>query len=765
MSVAEAAAGGVLEELPPGAEPYDAELATALVDAWESREPAYRPRTRHLLDQATPRFVNRLFLESSPYLRQHAHNPVDWHPWGEEAFEKARRLGRPVLLSVGYSTCHWCHVMEEESFEDLEIARYLNEHYLPIKLDREERPDVDAVYMTAVQLFTGSGGWPMTVWLDHQRRPFFAGTYFPARDRDRAVPVGFMTLLRRLDEAWREDPKVASSAASAAEAIRSVLEPGSAVTELPGARLVDRAVEHYASRFDHRFGGLGRAPKFPSSLPARLLLRHDRSQGDAQAQQMALYSLERMACGGMYDQVGGGFHRYSTDAAWLVPHFEKMLYDNALLMLDYLEAWQASGRQDMAWVVHDIARYLQRDMSSPQGALYTATDADSLDAHGEREEGLFFTWTPAELAAELDEQSLQAVMAAYSVSPGGNFEGRSILHRPRAYPVVAEELGIDAVQLEARVEAARDVLYQARSPRPAPLRDEKILAGWNGLAIAALARSGRLLQPGRTGEGSYTWRAARAASFVLDHMRRSGRLLRVHKDGQARLDATLEDHAFLAWGLLELYQASGDLRWLHEALALDAVLAEHFEDIDAGGFFRSADDAEALLAREKPYQDGAIPSGNSVHAANLLRLAALTGDDRYRARVDSLLTGLGVPLNQSPFALSELLLAVQRRHAGSAELVLVAPSERADLQPFLRAIAAVYLPGHVVVTAVEGADLERQERAVPLLKGKLAMGGQPTAYLCFGGSCQEPTTDPARFVELLEQAAERAHSATTTRPG
>ena len=707
------------------------------------------PRTRHLDPDGTPRFTNRLIDEPSPYLRQHAHNPVDWHPWGPEAFALAAEQGRPVLLSVGYATCHWCHVMEEESFEDLEIAAFINDHYVAIKVDREERPDVDAVYMAAVQLFNGHGGWPMTLWLNAEGEPFYAGTYYPARDGDRGAPTGFLTLLIALERAWREDPRIAQSADTARQAVREALEPVAGTGALPGRDPIPRALDLLFRRYDPRWGGLQPAPKFPSSLPARLLLREHRLHGRPEARGMALFSLDRMAAGGMNDQLAGGFHRYSTDERWLVPHFEKMLYDNALLTLDYLEAWQATGDEVFATVARQTLDWMMTGMSDPGGGLYAATDADSAGPDGEHAEGLFFTWTPAELRAVLSSEQVDAVQAYWGVVPGGHLDGRSVLHRASSLDAVAMQLDLDPQTLSARLEQARGILLAARDQRPPPLRDEKILAAWNGLAIAALARAGRVLEPGARSADGYLARAEAAAVFVAEHMIVEDRLRRVHKDGRAYVDGTLEDHAFLIFGLLELFQAGGDPRWLRLAVQLDVDLAAHFED-PAGGFFRTAEDGEVLIAREKPVHDGAMPSGNAVHARNLLVLAALTGDDAYRQRADRLLVALGPMLSQAPWAATDLLVALQLRHQGVAELVLVAPRDRDELRPMLQAIARIHAPGLLLVTAVAGERSRALAAELPLLRDRGALDGRPTAYLCRGGSCQLPTTEVEVLVAQIE---------------
>ncbi len=599
----------------PGAAPFAPGLAASLRDSWGARPAGYVARTRHRKPDGSPRYTNRLLLESSPYLLQHAHNPVNWYPWGDEAFAEARRRGRPVLLSIGYSTCHWCHVMEEESFEDLEIARLLNEGYVAIKVDREERPDLDAVYMSAVLAFTGRGGWPMTVWLTPDREPFFGGSYFPPRDGDRGVSLGFSSLLQKLRSALAEESdRVTATTATLVASIReaSALQGGGG---LPDAALLHAAADSIRANYDEKWGGVTGPNKFPSSLPIRFLLRYHRRTGDRLALDMATRTLEKMAAGGIHDQLGGGFHRYTVDPEWRVPHFEKMLYDNALLTVAYLEGYAATGRGDLADVARGILRYVERDLTSPEGAFYSATDADSLAPDGRRQEGRFFTWTPAEIRSVVGPERARLVEAAYGVTAAGNLEGRSVLFLPSPSVEIAE---------------ARDLLLAARSRRPPPLRDEKILAAWNGLMIGALARAASTL-----GEPRYATLAARAAEFVLSRMRAGGRLFEPTPARRARHSAYLEDYAFLVAGLLDLYEASPAPRWLEEAIALDRVLERHYEDAAGGAYFTTSDDHERLLARTKPVLDGAEPSGNSVEALNLLRFYELTDDDRYRRRASA----------------------------------------------------------------------------------------------------------------------------------
>jgi hypothetical protein len=719
--------------LPPGAPPFPPETERRIADALAARAAGEIPRTRHR-DGDRPRYANRLALESSPYLRQHAHNPVDWHPWGEEAFEEARRTGRPVFLSVGYSTCHWCHVMEEESFEDEEIARFLNENFVPVKVDREERPDVDAVYMTAVQALTGRGGWPMSVWLDADRRPFFGGTYFPARDGDRGAGRGFLSLLRDLAAVHRRDPgRVAAAAESITRAVQVALAGAEGGGALPGPEAIDAAVGQVRRAFDARHGGLGGAPKFPSSLPVRLLLRHHRRTGDARSLEMAVLSLERMAAGGIHDQIGGGFHRYSVDARWLVPHFEKMLYDNALLAVAYAEAWQVTGRADLARVARTTLDYVLREMTSPEGGFHSATDADS-----EGEEGRFFVWEAREVRALLGEEA-EAFLRYYGVTPDGNFEGRNVLHVPRPDEAAWASLA-----------DAREVLRRARERRPPPLRDEKVLAAWNGLMISAMAFAGRVLAEPRWVEA-----AARAADFALSRLRRDGRLQRSFKDGRTSGPGFLEDHAFLAHGLLDLHEATFDPRWLAGALALAEEAERLFADPERGGWFRTASDQERLVAREKPGHDGAEPSGASVATLVALRLSAFTGDDRWRAIAERALRAHAPTLEQQPSALHEMLLALDFLLDAPREVVLVWPGGSAPPAPMLDVLRRTFLPSRALCGAAEGAPLDALAAVAPIAGGRRTVGGAAAAYVCERGACRLPATDADALRAQLAPAPPR----------
>ncbi len=723
---------------PPGATPYDDALVRKLEAAWAARPPGERPRTRHLNPDGSPKYTNRLYLETSPYLRQHAHNPVNWYSWGDEAFDTAKRLHRPVLLSVGYSTCHWCHVMEEESFEDEEVARYLNENYVAVKVDREERPDVDAIYMSAVQMLTGGGGWPMTVAATPDRKPFFGGTYFPRKQ--------FLDLLEQLRKAYDSEP---DRVAQAADAITRRIQQNMsqvASTGSPDASAFSQAADDYRSRFDKVWGGMQGRMKFPSSLPIRFLLRVYRRTRQEDLLRMATVTLDRMAAGGLHDHVGGGFHRYSTDPQWLVPHFEKMLYDNALLAMGYLEAYQVTGEKRYADITREILRYVERDMTSPEGAFYSATDADSPSPSGRREEGWFFTWTPDEIEAALDPRRARIVEAWFDVTPSGNFEGRNILHTGKPLTEVAKALGLPPEEVRSTIDEARDILYDARSKRPPPLRDEKILTAWNGLMISAHARAALVLADAR-----YAQRAERAAGFLLQELRKGERLYRSFKDGRARHTAYLDDYAFLTAALLDLFEATGNLRWLREAISLDRVVEAHYEDRTNGGFFLTADDHERLLARQRPNHDGAEPAGNSVEILNLLRLSELTTKEAYRKRAERALATLGGVLRNSPSAVSEALLGLDFLLDSAKEIVIVTRRSRAEAEPLLARLRTTYVPNRVLLVATEGPALRELARLSPLLEGKVAGKDGPMAYVCKRGVCDLPTGDPAVFEKQIRQ--------------
>jgi uncharacterized protein YyaL (SSP411 family) len=725
----------------PGAVPHPPALAARLAAAVAARERTAPPRTRHLRGDGTPRFTNRLALEASPYLLQHAHNPVDWYPWGDEAFTRARAEGKPILLSVGYSTCHWCHVMEEESFEDEEVAAAMNRSYVAVKVDREQRPDVDGIYMAAVQAMGVGGGWPMTVWLTSDGRPFYGGTYFPPRDGERGVKIGFLTLLGRLADAYRErSDAVAAAATDVTQRIQLGLDvrPGDA---LPGAEALQAAYADLRSRFDAANGGFGRAPKFPRPPELEHLLRYHRRTGAADARAMVERTLEAIAAGGIHDQLGGGFHRYATDAAWRVPHFEKMLYDNALLAVAYLEAYQVTGREDFAALVRETLAYLDGDLSDPGGGFWSATDADS-----EGEEGRYYLWAPAELAAVLDGDALRLATAYWAVGVA-EVDGASVLLAPRPLPVVAAEIGIEAEGAALLLASARERLLAVRAARVPPHTDRKVIAAWNGLAISAFARAAQGLR-----EPAYAERAARAASFIGRALVDDGRLQRSWLAGRTSGAAFLDDYAFLIAGLLDLYEATHDPRWLADALALERTLEGHYAD-PAGGFFLTADDHEALLVREKPAYDGAEPAGNSVALLNLLRLHELTGDDTFRVRAEAGLRAFAAPLAARPAGLVRMLGAVDFHDDRAKEIVVVTPGAGGDADVLLDRLGASFVPNRVLAVVREGAAQDALAALVPLVAEKTARGGRPTAYVCERRVCALPTADPDELARQLARVA------------
>jgi hypothetical protein len=628
--------------------------------------------------------------------------------------------------------------MEEESFEDAEIAAYLNQHYIAIKVDREQRPDIDGVYMAAVQMMTGGGGWPMTVWLTPDRKPFYGGTYFPPRDGMRGVSLGFLTLLKRLQETYHQEPeKVGTASGEIAQGIRLALAPDAGQGVLSPAVLRAGAAT-LKKTFDAQYGGLGTAPKFPHSVALEFLLRYSRRTGDTQARDMVVKTLEAMSSGGIHDHLGGGFHRYATDRQWLVPHFEKMLYDNALLIVAYLEAYQATGREDFARVARETLDYVTREMTSPDGAFYSATDADS-----EGEEGKFFTWTLAEVEKVLGAQA-KLFCAFYGVTERGNFDGKNILHVARSLSNVAQEFNVSQEQVAQQLSAARTQLLAVRRKRIPPHTDTKVLVSWNGLMISAFARAAFVLH-----EPAYAQQARRAAEFILTRMKTGERLRRSALNGVVTGTDYLDDYAFLAAGLLDLYESTFELRWLREAIGLQHTLETYFWDKDGGGFFLTPADGEQLLAREKPNYDGPEPSGNSVAVQNLLRLAEFTTDDRYREMAQQALRTFAGQLTQTPTSMPRLLTALDFSLDKPKEIVIVTPDAETTAEPFLARLRAVFVPNRILVATPQGSELERQQQTIPLLQFKIAIGGKATAYVCEQQICALPTAEPAVFGQQI----------------
>jgi uncharacterized protein len=654
--------------------------------------------------------ANRLAQETSPYLLQHRDNPVDWYPWGPEALGRARQLDRPILLSVGYSACHWCHVMERESFEDPGTAAYMNEHFVNVKVDREERPDVDALYMEAVQGMSGHGGWPMTVFCDPDGVPFYGGTYFPP-DESRGMP-SFRLVMEAVVDAYgnrRDELRARAPETRARLGAIGRIEPAA---ETPGSAMLDAGLTVLRQGVDMELGGLGRAPKFPPACALELLL----ARGETEPVEL---TLDAMMAGGIYDHLGGGFARYAVDAAWLVPHFEKMLYDNALLARAYLHGWQTLGHERYRRVCEETLDWLLHEMRGPEGGFFSALDADS-----EGEEGRFYVWTPDEIRAVLGEAA-EPIAEHYGVTEAGNFEGRNILHLPG---------GAAAPQPDGLAEARR-ALYEARARRTRPGLDDKRLTSWNALAIAALAEAGAVL-----GREDCLEAARACASFLLEALHdEEGRLLRSFKDGEGRLNAYLEDHAFLLEALLTLYEASFEPRWFEQAQMLADTMIARFGDPERGGFFSTSDDHEALIARRKEVGDHPIPSGNSSAALGLLRLAALTGDRSYEGQAIGVLRLFAAAAARQPDAFAHLLRALDFQLSPTKEVALVG----AELAELAAVVRSAHRPHLVLAGSPEAAT------SPPLLKGRTTVDNKPTAYVCERFSCQSPTTDPQSLAALL----------------
>ncbi len=674
------------------------------------------------------KYTNALINETSPYLLQHAHNPVDWYPWCEEALSRAKQENKPILLSIGYSACHWCHVMAHESFEDEATARLMNENFINIKVDREERPDLDAIYMAAVQLTTGSGGWPMTVFLTPNQAPFYCGTYFPPEDRY-GMP-GFRQILLSVARAYREKPQVLQTdAETILTELRKMDDLAAAPSRLEPAML-DRAASALVANYDSRNGGFGRAPKFPPSMALSFLMRSYRRNGDLRFLDMVNQTLTNMAAGGMYDQLGGGFHRYSVDAEWLVPHFEKMLYDNALLSRAYLDSYLLTGNDSYRRVAEQILDYVVREMTSPEGGFYSSQDADS-----EGEEGAFFVWTAAEVISILGEDEGELFCRYYGITAEGNFEGKNILHVPRPADLFARLNHIGEPELLATIQKGKRKLFEARELRIRPGRDEKILTAWNGLMLRSFSEASSSL-----GREDYRKIAVRNAEFLLSQLRRDGRLLRSYKDGQARLNGYLDDYACLIDGLLSLYEATFDLRWIREASDISELMIAKFWDRQGKNFYFTAENHESLIHRPKEFVDNATPSGNSVAAYALLRLWKFTGDSRWSDCAVSVLESVAMPGVQQPSAFSNLLCALDFYLGHPKEIAIIGHPHEERAKRLLREIFHLYLPNKVVACGMGGLFL---------LENRPQINGVATGYVCENFACGLPVTDPAELSKLL----------------
>jgi uncharacterized protein YyaL (SSP411 family) len=679
--------------------------------------------------------ANHLANETSPYLLQHVDNPVDWYPWGEEALRLAREQDKPILLSIGYAACHWCHVMAHESFEDEETAAQMNQYFVNIKVDREERPDLDSIYMDAVVSLTGHGGWPMTVALTPDGEPFYGGTYYPREPRH-GLP-GFRQVLLALADAWQNRrAEVEKGALQVAGHInRKYQLDGDG--QVLGVELLDRAVRTISRRFDPTEGGFGGAPKFPQPMTIEFLLQENLHKKDKFALHMAEHTLRKMAYGGMYDQLGGGFARYATDERWLVPHFEKMLYDNAQLARVYLHAWQVTGEPLYRRIVEETLDYVLREMQHEDGGFYSSQDADS-----EGVEGKFYVWTPAEIREALGDDA-ELFMRYYDVSEGGNWEGVSILNMKHEPPEVAEMLQLDADDMSERIRAAKKVLYEVRARRVWPGLDDKVLTSWNGLMLAAFAEAGRAL-----GRADYTAAATRNAEFLHHTMRlaAAGRLLRTWKAGsEAKYNAFLEDHANLAEGLLALYQNTFELRWFSWAVELAELMLAHFYDEEDGGFFDTSDDHERLIHRPKDVQDNALPSGNAMAATVLLKLSLYTGDTRYWRVAETAVASMGAAILQAPTGFAQWLIAATFILSEPQELAIVGEPGQDDTAAMLDAVRQAYRPNLVIAAGPESAG-----ETIPLMAQRPMIGDRATAYLCRRFMCKAPATEPEQLLAQLE---------------
>jgi uncharacterized protein YyaL (SSP411 family) len=689
--------------------------------------------------------ANRLIHEKSPYLIQHAYNPVDWYPWCDEAFEKARREDRPVFLSIGYSTCHWCHVMAHESFEDNGVARLLNDAFVCIKVDREERPDIDKIYMSACQMMTRSGGWPLTVVMTPEGQPFFAATYIPRESRPGRM--GMLELIPRIKEMWiKRSDEVKRSAGEIVALLRRTGEEKQA-GEI-AKDILDDAYEELRGLFDEEYGGFGPPPRFPMPHQLLFLLRYWKWNGEEKALEMVIRTLKAMRCGGIYDHLGYGFHRYSTDEKWLLPHFEKMLYDQALLAMAYTEAYQATKEEFFRTTACEIFTYVLRDMKSTSGGFFSAEDADS-----EGEEGKYYLWSLDEIREVLGEKEVTLAAAVFRVEEGGNFvdpmtgenTNRNILHMGEPPAELGPRLGISEGSLRQRLAAVRLRLFSARESRVRPAKDNKILADWNGLMIAALAKASWAF-----GDGAYLKAARNAANFILRSMRTpEGKLLHRHREGSSGITAHLDDYAFMIWGLIECYEASFDVTFLREALKLQEMMTQHFWDREGGGYFFTPDDGEALIIRQKESYDGAVPSGNSVAILNLARLARLTGDSSLETRALSIIHTFSGALERMPAGHAHFMSGLGFMTNPSHEIVIAGKSGAEDTGEMLRTLGKYYLPNTVFLLRPAQENLSDIEEVAPFVKDLKPLQGKATAYVCTDFTCQKPTTDVNEMIKIL----------------
>lgn len=685
--------------------------------------------------------TNRLIKEKSPYLLQHAHNPVDWHPWGKEAFALAKKLNKPIFLSVGYATCHWCHVMERESFENEAIAKIMNDNFVCIKVDREERPDVDNIYMTAVQAISGSGGWPMSVFMTPEGKPFYAGTYSPPTNK--GGRAGFDTILKALAKTWKDKHDTVLTASD--ELTKNIARFSN--SSKPGAinkEMLTNAIVGFDRSFDKEHGGFGTAPKFPTPHNLTFLLRHYQRTGDAKSLKMATTTLDGMMNGGLQDHLGGGFHRYSTDRVWLAPHFEKMLYDQALIGRAYVEAWQITGDPNYKRTADSIFKYVLDEMTHENGGFFSAEDADS-----EGKEGLFYLWTPKEVIAVLGEEKAKRFNAFYDVTEAGNFSehgeptGGSILRIQTSFGEAAKKNNMEIESFRAEMKESRAKLFKSRAKRIRPLLDDKILTAWNGLMIATLAHAGRVFD-----NDEYTKAAKNSAKFVMENLQQEGRLLRRWRNDEAALLGYIDDYSFFAWGLYELYVATGESQWLKESIRLSEESIRLFWDEENGGLFFSGKDGEKLITSTKEAYDGALPSGNSIAALNFLRIGHLTDNKKLSEKGVEILETFSSQLSRG-MGTTQMLCALNFHYGPNQEIVLAGSPNSKDYQKMKSMICKKFLPNAVFVFREDNA--EEIEKLIPFVKVQKTRDGRPTAYVCKNYACELPTTDVERLKQSLEK--------------
>ncbi|MBM4240661.1 MAG: thioredoxin domain-containing protein [Euryarchaeota archaeon] len=693
------------------------------------------------------KYKNHLNGEKSPYLLQHADNPVDWYPWGDEAFKKARKENKLIFLSIGYSTCHWCHVMAHESFEDLEVAELMNEVFVSVKVDREERPDLDGLYMTVCQMMTGIGGWPLTIIMTPERKPFFAGTYFPKESG--YGNVGLIDLIQNVGDIWKESPKkVLSSANEITDALKklSTILEGAEGDELD-ASILDETYNELLNSFDDLYGGFGVVQKFPSPHILLFLMRYWKRTNNEKALNMVELTLDSMRNGGIYDHVGFGFHRYSVDQGWLVPHFEKMLYDQAMIAMAYTEAFQATGKEKYRKTAEEIFEYVIRDMKAPGGGFYSAEDADS-----EGVEGKSYLWRKKEIFEVLDEDEAEFIAKIFNIKEEGNFEeeasgiktGDNIPHLKKSKEELAKEFKISEDKIEDKIENARKKLYYYRKKRIHPHKDDKILADWNGLMIAALSKGAQVF-----GNKKYAIAAKEALDFILNTMCKNNRLLHRYRDNQATITANLDDYSFMIWGLLELYETNFDLKYLKSAISLNNILLNHFWDNEAGGFYFTPDDGEILLIRKKESYDTAIPSGNSVEMLNLIRLARLTENPKLGGMAVEIERVFSKKIKRSPAAHTQVMVAVDFKLGPSYEVVIAGEPDNDDTKLMIENLRKYFIPNKtVVLKSKENAN--KLKEIAKSLKFKESIEGKATSYICSQGTCKIPTTDIGEMLNLLD---------------